>query len=53
MRRAALSVPGNIAEGYEGCIDRELFQDLKRDIGEGKRVMKALIESLENKHFNP
>ncbi|MBW2039666.1 MAG: four helix bundle protein [Deltaproteobacteria bacterium] len=84
IRRAAVSVPSNIAEGYGrkttqeymqslyiaygsnceletqimlssdlGYIKPDDFRALQKNIGEGERMLKALIRSLENKHLNP
>jgi four helix bundle protein len=84
IRRAAVSVPSNIAEGYGrkttpeyirflyiaygsnceletqilltgdlGYIKSEQLKNIQEDIGEVERMLKALINSLENKHLNP
>jgi four helix bundle protein len=84
MRKAAVSIPCNIAEGYgrkttpdylrflyvsygSVCeletqlllsgdlkyLDQQYLQDLKRDIGEVERMLKALIGSIERKHTDP
>ena len=84
LRRAAVSVPSNIAEGYGrqttkeyiqalyiaygsnceletqvllsgdlGYIKSDDLEEIKQDISEVERMLKALIKSLENKHSNP
>ncbi len=84
IRRAALSIPSNIAEGYgrkttpdylkslyiaygstceletqillSGDLDylhKESLSELRKDIGEVERMLKALIKSLENRQLNP
>ena len=84
MRRSALSIPSNVAEGYGrkttpeyvrslyiaygstceletqlllsgdlGYLDKESLSGLQRDIREVERMMKALIQSLENKRLTP
>ena len=84
IRRSAVSVPSNIAEGYgrkttpdylkslyiaygSSCeLETQLLlsndldyikdgeiKELKEEMGEVERMLKALIESLENKHSNP
>ena len=84
IRRAAVSVPSNIAEGYGrkttkeyiqalyiaygsnceletqlmlsgdlGYINDENLERLQKDIGDIERMLKGLINSLENKHKNP
>ena len=84
IRRAAISIPSNIAEGYgrkttpeyirflyiaygSNCeletqvllsgdldyIEDGKLNNLQNDIGEVERMLKALIQSLGNKHSNP
>jgi len=84
IRRAAVSVPSNIAEEYGrkttpeyirslyiaygslceletqislsgdlGYIEAGKLKKLQDNIGEVERMLKALIKSLENKHFAP
>jgi len=84
IRRSAVSVPSNIAEGYgrkttpdylkslyiaygSSCeLETQLLlsndldymkdgeiKELKEEMGEVERMLKALIKSLENKHLNP
>lgn len=84
IRRASVSVPSNIADGYGrkttseyiqalyiaygslceletqillsgdlGYITNENLNKLHKNIEENKRMLKALIKSLENKHSTP
>ena len=84
IRRSAVSIPSNIAEGYGrkttleyvrflyiaygsvceletqtmlsgdlGYVGKERLQDIRGEIGDVERMLKALIRSLENKHLNP
>ena len=84
IRRSAVSIPSNIAEGYgrkttleyvrflyiaygsvceletqtmiSGDLDyveKKGLQELKEEIGDVERMLKAMIKSLENKHLNP
>ena len=84
IRRSAVSVPSNVAEGYGrkttadyirmlyiaygsvceletqvllagdlGYIEKGGLGEVKRDIAEIERMLKALIKSLENKPLNP
>ena len=84
IRRSAVSVPSNIAEGYGrkttpdylkslyiaygssceletqlllsndlGYIKDEEIKELKEEMGEVERMLKALIKSLKNKHLTP
>jgi len=84
IRRAAVSVPSNIAEGYGrkttpdyvrslyiaygstceletqfllsgdlGYISEDDITNLREDIEEVERILKALIKSLEKKHLSP
>jgi len=39
--------------GDQGYFNKESLSRLQRDISEFERMLKALIESLENKHLNP
>jgi four helix bundle protein len=84
IRRSAVSIPSNIAEGYgrkttlehvrflyiaygsvceletqtmisgDLCyVGKERLQELREEIGDVERMLKAMIKSLENKHLNP
>ena len=84
IRRSAVSIPSNIAEGYGrkttadylrslyiaygsvceletqvllsgdlNYVNKENLKALKDDTEEVERMLKALIESLENKRLNP
>ena len=84
IRRSAVSIPSNIAEGYGrkttpeyvrylyiaygsvceletqamlagdlGYVGKKRLQDLRGEIGDIERMLKALIKSLESKHLNP
>ena len=84
IRRAAVSIPTNVAEGYGrkstkeyiqflyvaygslceletqillsadlGYIDAERLKKLQDQIGEVERMLKALINSLEQRPYNP
>ncbi len=76
VRRSAVSIPSNIAEGYGrflciaygsvceletqtmisgdlGYVQKERFQELKEEIGDVERRLKAMIKSLENNHLDP
>ena len=84
IRRSAVSIPSNIAEGYGrkttldyvkflyiaygsvceletqtmisgdlGYVVKERLQEIRQEIGDVERMLKALIKSLENKHLNP
>ena len=84
LRRAAVSIPSNIAEGYgrkttpdyirylyiaygSNCeletqillsgdleyIKSEKLKEIQEAMGEVERMLKALIKSLEKRHFNP
>ncbi len=84
IRRSAVSIPSNIAEGYgrkttseyvrflfiaygsvceletqtmiSGDLDymkKEKLQELRDELGDVERMLKAMIKSLENKHLNP
>ena len=33
-------------------VDKKGLQELKEEIGDGERMLKAMIKSLENKHLN-
>jgi acyl-CoA synthetase (AMP-forming)/AMP-acid ligase II len=37
--------------GELGYVDKEGFQELREEIGDVERMLKALIKSQENKHF--
>ena len=80
IRRSAVSIPSNIAEGYGrkttldyvrflyiaygsvceletqtmisgdlGYVRKERFQEIREEIGDVERMLKAMIKSLENK----
>jgi len=34
-------------------LGKERHQELREEIGDIERMMKAMIKSLENKHLNP
>ena len=84
IRRSAVSIPSNIAEGYGrkttseyvrflyiaygsvceletqtmisgdlGYMKKEKLQELREELGDVERMLKAMIKSLENKHLNP
>jgi four helix bundle protein len=84
IRRSAVSIPSNIAEGYKkettvdyirilyisygsvceletqillagdlGFIEKYELGTAKKDIAEIERMLKALINSIEDKHLNP
>ena len=84
IRRSAVSIPSNIAEGYGrkttleyvrflyiaygsvceletqtmicGDLDyvrKEKLDQLKKEIGDVERMLKAMIKSLESKHLDP
>jgi len=39
--------------GDLGYMGQERFQEIKEEIGDVERMLKAMIKSLENKHLNP
>ena len=84
IRRSAVAIPSNIAEGYGrkttleyvrflyiaygsvceletqtmicgdlGYVRKEKLDQLKKEIGDVERMLKAMIKSLENKHLDP
>jgi len=84
IRRSAVSIPSNIAEGYGrkttleyvrflyiaygsvceletqmmisgdlGYVEKDRLQEIRDEIGDIERMLKAMIKSLENKHLNP
>jgi len=84
VRRSAVSISSNIAEGYGrkttleyvrfhyiaygsvcklqtqtmisgdlGYVEEGRIQVLREEIGDVERMLKAMIESLENKHSDP
>jgi hypothetical protein len=34
-------------------VEKERLQELKEEIGDVERMLKAMIKSLENKHLDP
>ena len=46
-------------KAYKLCLDiytvtkKEKLQELREDLGDVERMLKAMINSLENKHLNP
>jgi len=34
-------------------VEKERLQEIRQEIGEVERMLKAMIKSLENKHLNP
>ncbi len=39
--------------GDLGYVQKEKFQELREEIGDVERMLKAMIKSLENKHLDP
>jgi len=39
--------------GDLGYVRKEEFQEIREEIGDVERMLKAMIKSLENKHLNP
>jgi DNA-binding HxlR family transcriptional regulator len=39
--------------GDLGYVQKERFQELREEIGDVERMLKAMIKSLENKHLDP
>jgi hypothetical protein len=39
--------------GDLGYVEKERLQELRAEIGDVERMLKALIKSLGNKHLNP
>ena len=39
--------------GDLGYMDKKGLQELREEIGDVERMLKAMIKSLENKHLNP
>jgi hypothetical protein len=39
--------------GDLGYVEKERLQELREEIGDVERMLKAMIKSLENKHLNP
>ena len=39
--------------GDLGYVGKERLQELRQEIGDVERMLKAMIKSLENKHLNP
>jgi len=39
--------------GDLGYVQKEGFQELREEIGDVERMLKAMIKSLENKHLDP
>ena len=84
IRRSAVSIPSNIAEGYGrkttseyvrflyiaygsvceletqtmisgdlNYMKKEKLQEIREELGDVERMLKAMIKSLENKHLKP
>ena len=39
--------------GDLGYVGKERLQEIRQEIGDVERMLKAMIKSLENKHLNP
>jgi hypothetical protein len=39
--------------GDLGYVQKERYQELREEIGDVERMLKAMIKSLENKHLDP
>ena len=39
--------------GDLGYVGKDRFQEIREEIGDVERMLKAMIKSLENKHLNP
>jgi four helix bundle protein len=39
--------------GDLGYVIKERLQEIRQEIGDVERMLKAMIKSLENKHLNP
>ena len=39
--------------GDLGYLEKEKLQEIREEIGDVERMLKAMIKSLENKHSNP
>ena len=39
--------------GYLDYMKKEKLQELREELGDVERMLKAMIKSLENKHLNP
>jgi hypothetical protein len=39
--------------GDLGYVGKERLQEIRQEIGDVERILKAMIKSLENKHLNP
>ena len=39
--------------GDLGYVRKERLQELREEIGDAERTLKAMIKPLENKHLNP
>jgi hypothetical protein len=39
--------------GDLGYVGKDRLQEIREEIGDVERMLKAMIKSLENKHLNP
>ena len=39
--------------GDLGYVEKESFQELREEIGDVERMLKAMIKSLKNNHLDP
>ena len=39
--------------GDLGYVGKDRLQEIRQEIGDVERMLKAMIKSLENKHLNP